>query len=132
MPPPWLGAVVFLVGFFVLVPVIAALIGWAAWKGKPKGWDRSTYWTAFVASMIASIFLITFAQRMQADVREWQYVVQMAFFGLGILLLGVAVGCGVGIFAYQRGRGPVWRGTAPAHESERPPETSRRNDNPPD
>ena len=105
----WVEGAIFLFAFFVIVPAIAAVIGYAAWMGKPKNWDRSTYWTAFVASIAASGFLIVYAQRMQADVRTWQYVLQMLLFGLGVLLFGVAGGFMVGIFAYRRGKGPIWR-----------------------
>jgi uncharacterized membrane protein len=110
MPLPiWLEAALFLQAFFVVAPTIAAVIGYAAWRGKPKNWDRSMYWTAFAASIIASGSLVVYAQRMQADVRTWQYPVQMALIGFGVILFGVAGGCMVGIFAYRRGRGPIWR-----------------------
>jgi len=115
MPSTIEGVVLFL-AFFVGVPAIAALIGYAAWMGKPKNWDRSTFWTAFVASTIASGFLMVFAQRMEADVRTLLYLAQIALFGLGVLLFGVAGGCFVGVFTYQRGRGPVWRGATPRDE----------------
>jgi integral membrane sensor domain MASE1 len=91
--------------FFVFVPSIAAAIGYAAWKGKPENFNREMYWTAFAAAIIASVFLMVFAQRMQADVRTWQYLLQVACFGFGALLFGVAGGCLVGIFTYRRGFG---------------------------
>src|SRR3989442_631117 len=69
---------------------IAAVIGYAAWKGKPNNFGRDMYWTAFVSASAASGFLIVYAQRMSADVRSWQYLAQLAYFGLGILLFGVA------------------------------------------
>lgn len=117
MPLPiWVEAPLFLLVFFVVVPAIAAVIGYAAWRGKPKNWDRSTYWTAFAVSVIASGFLMVYAQRMQADVRTPQYIVEIALFGLGAVLFGVAGGCMVGIFTYGRGRGAIWRGVEPRHE----------------
>jgi len=61
------------------------------------------YWTAFAAATGVSFFLMVFAQRMQADVRTWQYLVQVACFGLGAPLFGVAGGCIIGIFTYRRG-----------------------------
>jgi len=74
----WIGAALFLLGFFVVVPSIAAVIGYAAWKGKPKNFGRDMYWTAFVVAIAASSFLMVYAQRMHADVRTSQYLVQIA------------------------------------------------------
>src|ERR1700694_1076936 len=99
---PWLGSVLFLFTFFVVVPSIAAAIGYAAWKGKPKNFSREMYWTAFAAASAISVFLMIYAQRMRADVRTWQYLTQIACFGSGALLFGVAGGCIVGIFTYRR------------------------------
>jgi hypothetical protein len=33
--------------FFAVAPSIAAAIGYAAWKGRPKSFDREMYWTVF-------------------------------------------------------------------------------------
>jgi hypothetical protein len=99
----WVEAGLLIFTFFVVVPSIAAAIGYAAWKGKPKTFDREMYWTAFAAATIVSLFLMVVSRRMQADVRTWQYLVQVVFFGLGALLFGVAGGCGIGIFTYRRG-----------------------------
>ncbi len=43
----WVEAAFLVFTFFVIVPSIAAAIGYAAWKGKPKNFDREMYWTAF-------------------------------------------------------------------------------------
>ena len=99
----WVEAGFLIFTFFVAVPSIAAVIGYAAWKGKPKNFNREMYWTAFAAAIVASLFLMEFAQRMQADVRTWRYLVQIACFDAGALLFGVAGGCLVGIFTYRRG-----------------------------
>jgi uncharacterized membrane protein len=107
--PAWVESAFLFVAFFVIVPAVAIVIGHTAWMGKPKNWDRSTYWTAFIVFIVASGFLMLYAQWMQADVRTWRYAVQMALFGLGVLLFGVAGGCGVGIFTYGRGVGPIFR-----------------------
>ena len=109
--PAWIEAAVFFLAFFVAVPAVAVVIGRAAWLGKPKNWDRSMYWTAFVASVAASGFLTVYAQRMHAEVGTWRYPVQMALFVLDLLLFGVAGGCMAGIFTYGRGKGPIWRST---------------------
>ena len=96
-------AALLLLGFFVIVPSVAAAIGYAAWKGKSKNFSRELYWTAFAATILASGFLMVYAQRMNVDARSWQHLVQMACFGLGVLLFGVAGGCMIGIFTYRRG-----------------------------
>ena len=57
----WVGAGFLIFTFFVAVPSIAAVIGYAAWKGKPKNFNREMYWTAFAAAIIASLFLMGFA-----------------------------------------------------------------------
>jgi multisubunit Na+/H+ antiporter MnhG subunit len=98
----WLDAVLLVLAFFLAVPAIAVAIGYAAWKGKPQNFSRGMYWTAFVAAIAVSLFLMVYAQRMHADVRTWQYLVQIACFGLGVLVFGVAGGCMVGIFTYRR------------------------------
>ncbi len=113
--PTWIEAV-FVLAFCVVVLAIAAVIGRAAWLRKPKNWDRSTYWTVFVVSVMLSGFLMVCSQRMRADVRTWTYGLQVALFFLGVLLLGVAGGCFVGIFTYGRGRGPVYRAATPRAE----------------
>ena len=77
---------------------MAAGIGYAAWKGWPKSFDHESYVLGFVACLLTSVSLLVYAQRMQADVRTWQYLLQLAFSVLGLLLLGIAGGCGIGIF----------------------------------
>jgi hypothetical protein len=101
----WVGTALLLFTFFVIDPLIAAAIGYAAWKGEPKNFDREMYWIAFAAAVIVSGFLMVFAQRMHADVRTWQYPIQVACFCLGALLFGVGGGCMIGIFTYRRGVG---------------------------
>jgi uncharacterized membrane protein len=118
MPLPiWIEATLFFLVFFGVVPAVAVVIGYAAWRGKPENWDRSMYWTAFAVSVMASGFLMVYAQRMQADIRTPQYIIQIALFGLGAVLFGVAGGCMVAIFTYGRGRGPIWRKVKPGHQS---------------
>jgi uncharacterized membrane protein YfcA len=99
----WFAGEFFLLAFFVVVPSISALIGYTAWKGKPKNFSRDMYWTGSVTSLVASGFLMMYAQQMYADVRTWQYPVQIVCFGLGVLLFGVGGGCMVGTFTYRRG-----------------------------
>lgn len=63
----WVEAAFLIFNFFVLVPSIAATIGYAAWKGKSKNFGRKMYWTAFAAATGVSLFLMVLAQRMNAD-----------------------------------------------------------------
>lgn len=84
---------------FMGVPAIAAGTGYAALKGRPKSFDHESYAMGFVACLLASGFLLVYAQRMQTEVRTWQYLLQLACFGLGLLLFGIAGGGGIGIFA---------------------------------
>lgn len=114
--PPWVEFGLALLAFFVVVPAIAVAIGHAAWVGKPKRWDRSMYWTAFVATTAAALFLGVYAKRMDADVGTWRYSAQLVLLGLAVLLFGVAFGCGVGTLTYGRGKGPTWRPAAPGAE----------------
>jgi hypothetical protein len=98
----WIVDGLLLFTLFVVAPLIAIAIGYAAWKGRPKNFNREMYWTSFIAIGAAGGFLMVYAQRMHADVRTWQYLLQLVCFGLGALLFGVAGGCGVGIFTYRR------------------------------
>src|ERR1700693_1929125 len=102
----WIESGIFSIAFLLLVPSIAVLIGCGAWKGKPKNFSREMYWTLLVSVGAASCVLLAYAIRMDADVRTWQHLLQLASIGLGALLLGIAGGCGVGIFTYRRGSFP--------------------------
>jgi hypothetical protein len=95
----WIEGGLLLFTFFVVVPSIAATIGYAAWKGKPKSFNRETYGMAFVTAGAVSVFLMVYGQKMQADVRTWQYLLQLVLFG-------IAGGCGVGVFTYRRSSPP--------------------------
>jgi NhaP-type Na+/H+ or K+/H+ antiporter len=100
------GEVIYLSMFFLVVPLVVAGIAYAAWRGKPRSWDRSMFFTAFASAGAVSAFLITYAIKMQADVRTSQYAIQVAFFVLGLLLFAIAGGCAVGIFLTKRGSTP--------------------------
>ena len=130
--PIWVEAALLFLAFCVVAPAIASVIGYAAWRGRPKNWDRSMYGTVFAILIMSSGFLMGYAGRMQADVRTWQYLAQITVFGLGVILFGVAGGCLVAIFTYGRGKGPVWRGVAanPEHSTDRADNTPDHADRP--
>ena len=52
---------------------------------------------AFVVCLLVAGALLVYALRMQADVRAWQYLLQLVCFALGLLLFGIAGGCEIGI-----------------------------------
>jgi hypothetical protein len=90
---------VLLFTFFVLAPFIAAMIGYAAWKGKPKSFDREIYWTVFTAAMAAALILMVYVQR-HADSLPGPVV--FAGLILGGVLFGVSMGFGVGVFTRKK------------------------------
>jgi hypothetical protein len=69
------------------VPAIAAGIGYAAWKGRPKSFGRDSYVLGFIACILAGLSVLVFAQRMHLDVRTWQYIVQVACAGQAFYFL---------------------------------------------
>jgi hypothetical protein len=89
--------------FFVGVPAITAGIGCAAFKGRPKSFGRKNYVLATVACGLAGGVLLVYAQRMEADIRTWLYLWQIACGSIGLLLFGIAGGCGIGIFTCRFG-----------------------------
>jgi hypothetical protein len=85
--------------FFVGVPVIAGGIGYAAFKGRPKSFTSANYVLGSIACGLFGGVLLIYAQRMDADVRTWLYLWQIVCGSIGLLLFGIALGCGIGIFA---------------------------------
>jgi hypothetical protein len=90
----WVETGFILFSFFVIAPSIAATIGYAAWNGKPKSFDREMYWTAFVFSGAVAGLIFVYTQRNGAT---WPLLVRVACFEIAALLFGVALGFGVGI-----------------------------------
>lgn len=86
---------------FALSPAIAAAVGYAARKGKPKRFNRESFGVTFLTTVVAGGFLMVYAQRMQADVRTRLYLLQVFYFELGAILFGIAGGCLVGLFTYR-------------------------------
>jgi hypothetical protein len=88
-----------LLSIFMGVPAIAGGIGYAALKGRPKSFAPKNYLLGFIACGLISGVLIVYTQRMQADVRTWLYLWQIVCGSIGLLFFGIAIGCGIGIFA---------------------------------
>jgi hypothetical protein len=82
-----------LLTFFVVAPILAIAIGYAAWKGNPPRFDL----LAAAASGAACVFLFSYAQGMQADVRTAQYFVQLVLVLLSGVIFGVFMGCGASV-----------------------------------
>ena len=91
-----------LLALFVGVPSISAAIVYFAWKGRPSGFDRERYGLSALTTGAPAIALMVYTQRMHADVRTPQYLLQLACFACGTVLLGIAGGCFVGVFTYRR------------------------------
>lgn len=98
---------------FVGLPAIWALIGYAAWNGKPNGFDRAKFGSLAIAAGAAAFFLFVHAQRMHADVRTPMFFVQLTCFMLGVLLFGIAGGFMLGVVLYRRGLGDSNRAADP-------------------
>jgi len=97
---PWIdGELILLI--FVGAPLVAAAIAYKAGKGEPQNFKRETYWTAAMLTGLASGFFIMLAVQLRADVRTWQYPLQLACFTVGVLLAGVSAGCFLGIFTFR-------------------------------
>jgi len=105
----WIEDAILFFALSIAAPALAVFVGYAAWLGKPRNWDRSRYWAVFVVSLLASGFVIVYAQRMRVDLTSWSHLLQLSIFSFGLLLFGVAGGCLIGVFTYEHGRGPIWR-----------------------
>jgi hypothetical protein len=86
-----------LLTFFVVGPVLAIAIAYAAWRGNPQDFNRERYRMVCVASGITAFLLFGFAKWMNADVRTAQYFLQLACVLLSGLLVGVSMGCGFSV-----------------------------------
>ncbi|HLX85229.1 MAG TPA: hypothetical protein VKR59_15110 [Terriglobales bacterium] len=91
-----------LIALFVGAPSISAAIGYLAWKGRPQGFGRERYGLSAIAVGLPAFALMAYTQRMDADVRTPQYLLQLACFACSTVLLGIAGGCFVGVFTCRR------------------------------
>jgi hypothetical protein len=89
---------------FALVSCIAVVIAILASKGIPRTFDREMYWTCFAASGIGAGILILAAQRVARAGATWRFI-PMLLVDLGLFLVGIAMGCGVGVFVFKKQNG---------------------------
>jgi len=88
--------VLLLLIFFVVNPLLFVGIGYAAWKGKPVGFDQKKYAvSAFIAFLLGTT-LTLLAKWINADIRTWPYAVQAPCMIIGLFLIGVGCGCASG------------------------------------
>lgn len=88
----------------LLAFLIAAVIAYAAFKGYPKNFSREAYWTAFVAAGVGGIALGLTAQHTHLTSAP-RILLHCASAVSSFALLGVAAGCGIGVFVH---RGPLF------------------------
>ena len=88
----WLTGAIELLTVFVVGPVLAIAIAYAAWRGKPKKLNPGRYAIVCVASGVFASLLFGLVKWMNADVRTPQYFLQFACFLLSGLLFGVFIG----------------------------------------
>jgi hypothetical protein len=88
----WLTGTMQLMTLFVVRPVIAIVIAYAAWRGKPESFNPQRYGIVWVASGLTASLLLALGKWINADVRTPQYFLQLACVLLGGLLLGVGMG----------------------------------------
>ena len=103
----WIEGGMFLFVFGVMVPLIAAAIGYAAWRGKPTNFSREMYFAVSVVVGGISLFLLLQATRMRGGFLTWAHLLQLSCFGLAAVLMGVAGGCMVGVVTYRRTSQPT-------------------------
>jgi hypothetical protein len=82
---------------FVGIPVIAGAIGFAAWNGLPKNFNRESYILGFLGLGFACGILILSAQRMTPE-DIWHQLLQEVCGAIGLLSAGASGGCFIGMF----------------------------------
>jgi hypothetical protein len=90
----WLTDAIELLTFFVVGPVLAVAIAYAAWRAKPNNFNPERYGIVCIASGVTASLLFGLVKWMNADVRTPQYFLQFSYFLLSGLLFGVFMGTG--------------------------------------
>ncbi|MGC2321536.1 MAG: hypothetical protein WA463_02795 [Terriglobales bacterium] len=93
----WLTGAMQLLTFFVVGPVVAVVIAYAAWRGKPENFSPQRYGMVCVTSGVIASLLLGFAKWINADVRTPQYFLQLACVLVSGLLFGVLMGSGFSV-----------------------------------
>ena len=88
----WLTEALQLLTIFVVGPVIAVAIAYAAWRRRPHNFNPQRYGKLCVASGVSACLLWVLAKYVNADVRTPQYFLQLTCVLLGGLLFGIAMG----------------------------------------
>ena len=88
----WLTDAMLLLSFYVVMPGIAIVIAYAAWRGKPQSFNVQRYGLVCVVSGVTSFLLFLVAKWINADVRTPQYFLQLGSVLLSLLLFGVGMG----------------------------------------
>ena len=89
------GGLVLLI-FFVVDPLLFIGIPYAAWKGKPEGFDQSKYAVSAIGTFLVGTILVLLAKWINADIRTWPYAIQAPCLIIGLLLIGIGCGCAGG------------------------------------
>src|ERR1035441_2506872 len=90
----WLADALQLLVFFVVGPALAIAIAYAAWRRKSQRFNSERFGMVCATSGVAGALMLVCAQRINADVREAEYFLQLACMLLSGLLFGVFMGCG--------------------------------------
>ncbi|HEV7220618.1 MAG: hypothetical protein ACHP8A_03505 [Terriglobales bacterium] len=90
----WLADALQLLVFFVVGPVLAIAIAYSGWRGKSRRFTSERFGIVCVVSGIAAVLMLVCARRINADVRDAQYFLQLGCMLLSGLLFGVYMGCG--------------------------------------
>jgi len=94
----WLTEAIELLTLFVVGPVLAIAIRYAAWTGKENNLNSQRPEVVCIASGVAGFLLFAFVKWPNADVRTPQYFLQFACFLLSGILFGVFMGTGFSAF----------------------------------
>ncbi len=88
--------------FFIVNPLIFVAIGYLAWNGKPRTFDRLKYGKLAFATFVPGCVLVLCGKWINADVRTLPYVAQVICILSGLLLVGAGCGCAAGFITYRQ------------------------------